>query len=95
MQVKRRQRIAARDVRPEALPTRLKPIPNSAQRLQIARVARVAFDFFAQTTHEDVDRARRYERTFFPDGIKELVAGEDAPAVANEIFEQSELADRG
>ena len=35
-----------------------KPIPDSAQRFQIARMAWIDFDFLPQTPHEDVDGAR-------------------------------------
>ena len=70
-------------------------VTDSAQGFQIARMTGIAFDFFAQPADENVDRARSDEGPFFPDGIKQLVAGEDASAVAGEIFEQAELADCG
>jgi hypothetical protein len=44
---------------------------------------RIALDLLPQATHEDVNRARSYERSFFPDRIKQLVASEDASAMAS------------
>src|SRR5579863_2134109 len=58
-------------------------------------MTRVEFDFFAQTANVDVDGARGDERSFFPDGVEELVAGEDTPAMGGEVLEQAELAHRG
>jgi len=77
------------------LPPSFKPISNSAQGFQIARMTRIAFDFFAQTSYKDVNRARSHKRPFFPHRIKQLIASENASAMASEVFEQAEFAHRG
>src|SRR5579862_3922436 len=56
---------------------------------------RVAFNLFAQAPHEYINRPRSYERSFFPNGIEQLVAGKDASAVSRKIFQKPELADSG
>lgn len=55
-------------------------------------MARIALDLLAQAAHKNINRARRHERAFFPDRIKKLVAGEDASTMADEVFEEPELA---
>jgi hypothetical protein len=45
-------------------------IADSAQRLEVTRMARIEFDFFPQTTHENINRAGGHEGTFFPHGVK-------------------------
>jgi len=56
-------------------------------------MAWVALNFLAKATHKDINRSRRDERAFFPDSIKELIAGKNAPAMIGEIFEKAEFAD--
>jgi len=47
------------------LPPSFKPISNSAQGFQIARMTRIAFDFFAQTSYKDVNSSAESQTTFF------------------------------
>src|SRR5271165_799851 len=73
----------------------LEAIAGAAHGFEIARILRVGLDFFANTAHVDVDRARRDIRSVAPDGVKQVVAGEYASAVAGEVIEQAELGGRG
>src|SRR5580700_7545066 len=70
---------------------RFEAIADAAQRLQILRMARVSLDFFPQTPHVDVDRARCYEGSLFPYGVEQLVAREYAPAVGSQILEKAKF----
>src|ERR1700722_5643095 len=54
----------------------------------------IAFDLLAQTADEYIDRTRSYKRAFFPDRIKQLIAGKDASAMTSKILEQAKLANR-
>src|SRR3984885_5694777 len=58
-------------------------------------MARIALDLLPQTPHEDVNRAWSHKRAFFPHRVKQLIASEDAAAVARQIFEKAEFAHRG
>src|ERR1039457_184354 len=69
------------------------PVADSAQRFQIAGMPWIAFDFLPQPPHKDVNRPGSHERSFFPHGVQQLVAGKHATAVPREIFEQPELTD--
>src|SRR5271166_2299865 len=77
----------------ERLPSVFKPVADSTQCLQIARMPRIAFDFLPQPSHENIDGTWRHERAFFPHCIKQLVARKDASAVPCQVFQQPELAD--
>lgn len=58
-------------------------------------MAGIVFYLFAQSAHEDINRPRSNEGAFFPHGIEQVIAGEDASAMTGEVFEKAELADRG
>jgi len=62
-----------------------------AHRLEVARVLRIGLDFFPDAADVDIDRTGRYVGSVTPDGIEELVAGEDAAEVTGEVVEQTEL----
>ena len=52
-------------------------VTGSAHGLEKARVLCVFFHLFADTTDVHVHRARRHEAGVAPDGIEQLVTGED------------------
>ena len=54
----------------------------------------VVLELRAQLVDEVVDRARRAVVVEAPDLVEDLVAGEDAPAVLDQVLEQVELAAR-
>src|ERR1700675_751762 len=67
-------------------------VTDSTQRFQIVGMPRIAFDFLPQPPHKYVYRTWRHEGTFFPHGVKQLVAGKDASPVPGQIFKEPELA---
>ena len=70
-------------------------VADAAQGFQILGMAGVELDFFTEAAYVDVDRPRGHERSFFPDSVEQLIAGEDAAAMGSEIFEQAEFTYRG
>src|SRR5277367_3321735 len=63
---------------------RLEAVAGAADGFQVARVLRVGLDFFADTADVDVDRARSDVGGVAPDGVEQMIAGEDASLVARE-----------
>src|ERR1035441_1543389 len=70
-------------------------VAYSSQRFKVARMARIGLDFLAQATDENIDGARGYEGTFFPNGVEQLIAGKHASPVAGQVFEQTKFPHRG
>src|SRR4029077_9602427 len=100
--IRRLRKKIERDPRhPEYLKTlrgigyRFEVIADTTERFQILRVAGIAFNLFAQAADVDIDGARGDEGSLLPDGIEELIAGEDAAAMRGQILEQAKLADGG
>src|ERR1700722_978675 len=58
-------------------------------------MAGVQFDFFAEAADIDVYRSWCDEGSFFPDGVEQLIAGQDAAAMGGEIFQQTKFAHGG
>src|SRR5277367_5059966 len=69
-------------------------VADSAQGFQVSGMPWVAFDFLSQTAHKHINRPRSDEGAFFPNGVKQLITSKHSSAVAREIFEQPELANR-
>lgn len=74
---------------------RVEAVAEAAEGFDVAREARVVFNFFAQAAHVDVDRARGNEERLFADGVENLVAGEDATAVVGQKLKNAEFAHGG
>src|SRR5690348_15487745 len=58
-------------------------------------MARVMFDFLAQTPNVNIDRSRRNERCFVPDGIEQFVASKYPAAMRRKVLQQAEFANSG
>ena len=73
----------------------IESISDPADGLQVCRVLRIGFNLFAQSAHEDVNRAQSDEVRVAPNSVKELIAGEHAARVRGQVFKQSILGRRG
>ena len=70
----------------------LQAVPNTAQGLEIPRMAWIDFDLLAEPPDINIDRAGRDKGCFFPHRVEELIACENSPAVGGEVFEQTKFA---
>jgi len=71
--------------------TCLEQIACATDRFQVQGIFRIRFNFFAQAADVDVHAAGRDEAVGAPDGVKELVAGEDAVGARRQIVEQAKF----
>src|SRR6266571_7436380 len=73
----------------------LEAVSGAAHGFKVTRVLGVGLDFFANAADVDVDRARGDVGSVAPDGVKQMVAAEDASFVAGKIIEQSKFGGSG
>src|SRR5277367_858662 len=73
----------------------LETVPRAADRLQVARIFGIGFDFFPNASHIDVDRPWCDVSRIPPDRIEELIAREDATCVTHEVIKQTEFSRGG
>src|ERR1700690_3060468 len=73
----------------------LEAIASAPYRLQVTRILRIGFDFFADAANINVDGARGDICRVTPDRIEQLVAGKNAPGMPHEVIEQAEFGSRG
>src|SRR5664279_4943849 len=71
--------------------TSFKQISGAAHRLQMQRIFRIRFDYFAQTANVDIDAARSDKTIGAPDGVEELIAGEDSVGTRSQVIEQAKF----
>src|SRR5260370_20127806 len=72
----------------------LKTIPCPAHGAQITRIFRIALNFLTQLAHVNVHRTGRDKLRLSPNGVKNLVAGENSAGMACKIVEQTKLCSR-
>ena len=56
-------------------------VADSAQSLQVSGMTRVAFDFLPRAPNKDINRSRRHEGAYLPNGFKKLIAREYSSTV--------------
>src|SRR4051812_50205871 len=69
---------------------RFKAVGGAAHSLEVAGIFRVGLDFLADAANVDIHRTWRDVGGVAPDGIEQLVAGEDAAFVAGQIKDTTE-----
>ena len=72
-----------------------KAVADASKGLEVAGMMRVLLDLLAQPPHVHVDRSGRYPGRFPPYGVEQLVAGKNASAMIDEVFEKPEFANSG
>src|SRR5260370_15095838 len=71
--------------------TSFEQVPCTADRLQVNRILRVAFDFFAQAADVSGHAARRDEAIGAPNSIEKLVTRENTIGPRSKVIEQPEF----